>query len=99
MEALLVNEIPRGEQWEYEPKWDGFRCLAFRDKQKVELFIVFDLLVDGAGKELVDEPLPQTSRQPGEVCQKISGEEPEHRTVAQNRQLCRSAEVAFLRGP
>ncbi len=37
MEALLVSEIPRGEEWEYEPKWDGFRCLAFRDGAKVEL--------------------------------------------------------------
>lgn len=37
MEALLVNEIPAGENWEYEPKWDGFRCLAFRDGPKVEL--------------------------------------------------------------
>ena len=37
MEALLVSEIPGGEDWEYEPKWDGFRCLAFRDGDKVEL--------------------------------------------------------------
>jgi ATP-dependent DNA ligase len=37
MEALLVSEIPAGENWEYEPKWDGFRCLAFRDGQDVEL--------------------------------------------------------------
>lgn len=37
MEAQLVNEIPSGENWEYEPKWDGFRCLAFRDGDKVEL--------------------------------------------------------------
>ncbi len=37
MEALLVSEIPSGENWEYEPKWDGFRCLAFRDGDKVEL--------------------------------------------------------------
>jgi ATP-dependent DNA ligase len=37
MEALLVNEIPAGENWEYEPKWDGFRCLAFRDGDTVEL--------------------------------------------------------------
>jgi len=37
MEALLVNEIPAGENWEYEPKWDGFRCIAFRDAKKVEL--------------------------------------------------------------
>ena len=37
MEALLVSEIPAGENWEYEPKWDGFRCLAFREDTKVEL--------------------------------------------------------------
>lgn len=37
MDALLVSEIPAGENWEYEPKWDGFRCLAFRDGQQVEL--------------------------------------------------------------
>src|SRR2546425_1000915 len=37
MEALLVSEIPAGENWEYEPKWDGFRCLAFRDGPNVEL--------------------------------------------------------------
>jgi ATP-dependent DNA ligase len=37
MEALLVNEIPAGENWEYEPKWDGFRCLAFRDGRNIEL--------------------------------------------------------------
>jgi ATP-dependent DNA ligase len=37
MEALLVSEIPAGENWEYEPKWDGFRCLAFREDDKVEL--------------------------------------------------------------
>ncbi|HEY8188417.1 MAG TPA: ATP-dependent DNA ligase [Pyrinomonadaceae bacterium] len=37
MEALLVSEIPEGEEWEYEPKWDGFRCLAFRDGKNVEL--------------------------------------------------------------
>jgi len=32
-----VSDIPGGESWEYEPKWDGFRCLAFRDGNKVEL--------------------------------------------------------------
>jgi ATP-dependent DNA ligase len=37
MEALLVSEIPTGDRWEYEPKWDGFRCLAFRDGENVEL--------------------------------------------------------------
>ena len=37
MEALLVDEIPEGAVWQYEPKWDGFRCLAFRDGDSVEL--------------------------------------------------------------
>ena len=41
MEAKLVEAIPptvkNGDDWLYEPKWDGFRCLAFRDGDKVEL--------------------------------------------------------------
>lgn len=37
MEALSVDEIPRGPSWQYEPKWDGFRCLVFRDGDEVEL--------------------------------------------------------------
>ena len=37
MEARLVSEIPSGDEWEYEPKWDGFRCLAFRDGKNIEL--------------------------------------------------------------
>jgi ATP-dependent DNA ligase len=37
MEARLVDELPVGDDWQYEPKWDGFRCLAFRDGAKVDL--------------------------------------------------------------
>jgi ATP-dependent DNA ligase len=37
MEATPVDEIPRGAEWQYEPKWDGFRCLAFRNGDKVFL--------------------------------------------------------------
>jgi ATP-dependent DNA ligase len=37
MEALSVDKIPEGENWQYEPKWDGFRCLIFRDGGKVDL--------------------------------------------------------------
>src|SRR5690349_20080778 len=37
MEAKLVEEIPEGEDWQYEPKWDGFRCLAVRAGSSVEL--------------------------------------------------------------
>jgi ATP-dependent DNA ligase len=37
MEARLASEIPAGDGWQFEPKWDGFRCLAFRDGAEVEL--------------------------------------------------------------
>jgi ATP-dependent DNA ligase len=37
MEALSVDEVPVGDEWRYEPKWDGFRCLAFREGDTVEL--------------------------------------------------------------
>ena len=37
MEAQLVDELPVGPAWQYEPKWDGFRCIAFRDGAKVDL--------------------------------------------------------------
>jgi ATP-dependent DNA ligase len=37
MEARLVAELPTGDDWQYEPKWDGFRCLAFRDDAKIDV--------------------------------------------------------------
>jgi ATP-dependent DNA ligase len=37
MEALPATELPSGPEWQYEPKWDGFRCLAFRDGKSVDL--------------------------------------------------------------
>jgi ATP-dependent DNA ligase len=37
MEARLVDELPREPGWQFEPKWDGFRCLAFRAGDEVEL--------------------------------------------------------------
>src|SRR4051812_30141371 len=37
MEANAVDVIPSGDNWQYEPKWDGFRCLAFRDGADVQL--------------------------------------------------------------
>jgi ATP-dependent DNA ligase len=37
MEARSAEELPTGPGWQYEPKWDGFRCLAFKDGDKVEL--------------------------------------------------------------
>ena len=37
MEALLAAELPEGDGWQYEPKWDGFRCIARRDGKNVAM--------------------------------------------------------------
>src|SRR3954449_6725816 len=41
MLAKLVKDIPLPDSnpagWLYEPKWDGFRCIVFRDGDEVEL--------------------------------------------------------------
>jgi len=37
MEAITIDDLPVGDEWAYEPKWDGFRCLAFRDGDAIEL--------------------------------------------------------------
>ena len=37
MEAMPESELPVGPEWHYEPKWDGFRCLAFRDGTRIDL--------------------------------------------------------------
>lgn len=37
MEALAAVELPAGAGWQYEPKWDGFRCLVFRNGDQVEM--------------------------------------------------------------
>jgi len=39
MLAKLARAIPTGDdQWLFEPKWDGFRCVVFRDGDRIELF-------------------------------------------------------------
>lgn len=37
MEAEPVDDLPRGAGWLYEPKYDGFRCIAFRDRGDLRL--------------------------------------------------------------
>lgn len=38
MEALAVAELPADPGWSFEPKWDGFRCLAVKQKGQAQLF-------------------------------------------------------------
>jgi ATP-dependent DNA ligase len=37
MEAQTTETLPPGSGWQFEPKWDGFRCLAFKAGGRVEL--------------------------------------------------------------
>ena len=37
MEARLASELPVGTGWQFEPKWDGFRCVVLRDGEQVTL--------------------------------------------------------------
>jgi ATP-dependent DNA ligase len=37
MEARTAETLPADQGWQYEPKWDGFRCLAYRDGKTVKL--------------------------------------------------------------
>lgn len=37
MEAVPVDDLPVGAEWVFEPKYDGFRCLLFRDGDTVDL--------------------------------------------------------------
>src|SRR5215218_1173077 len=57
MEARSVDAIPRGDEWQYEPKWDGFRCLLSRHDGKVELRSKSDEDLTRYFPELVDAAL------------------------------------------
>ena len=37
MKARAVKSFPIGKEWMYEPRWDGFRCLIFRDEENIFL--------------------------------------------------------------
>lgn len=55
MEAKRVDALPTGDEWRYEPKWDGFRCLAIRDDRGVRLFAKSGKPLDRYFPEMVAE--------------------------------------------
>jgi ATP-dependent DNA ligase len=54
MLARLVRTMPPGDDFLFEPKWDGFRCLAFRDADRVELYSRNQRPLDRYFPEVVD---------------------------------------------
>ncbi|HVW44166.1 MAG TPA: ATP-dependent DNA ligase [Amycolatopsis sp.] len=70
MLAKAVHEVPRGENLLYEPKWDGFRCVVFRDGDEVELGSRNDRPLTRYFPELVEllkEALPTRCVVDGEI--------------------------------
>ena len=70
MLAKLREEMPRGDGWLYEPKWDGFRALAFRDGDEVQLTSRDTRPIDRYFPELLDplrNALPDRCVVDGEV--------------------------------
>jgi bifunctional non-homologous end joining protein LigD len=53
MSPILIDEIPKGEEWGHQLKWDGYRIVAWVDKGKVELYTKNMLLKNNKFPELV----------------------------------------------
>lgn len=70
MLAKLSRELPDGDGFVYEPKWDGFRCIAFRDGAELELGSRNERPLTRYFPELVDvllEKLPDRCVVDGEI--------------------------------
>jgi len=70
MLAKAAPEVPRGENLSYEPKWDGFRCIVFRDGDEIELGSRNDRPLTRYFPELVEllrDALPQRCVVDGEI--------------------------------
>ena len=62
MEARSVETIPQGREWQYEPKWDGFRCLLRREAEAVELHSKSGERLSRYFPEIVDAALKLKAR-------------------------------------
>src|ERR1044072_9321205 len=77
MEAKSVEKLPAGDTWEYEPKWDGFRCIAFRDGDRVDLQSKSGQLLARYFPEIVEAVLKLKPKQfviDGEIVVPIDGQ-------------------------
>jgi len=76
MEAKSVAQLPSGADWQYEPKWDGFRCIAFRDGDRIDLQSKSGQPLGRYFPELVDALLKLKPRQfvlDGEIVVPVDG--------------------------
>jgi ATP-dependent DNA ligase len=76
MEAKLANALPEGDGWQYEPKWDGFRCLAYAAPGQAQLYSKSGKRLDRYFPELAQclaNAAPQTCVLDGELIIAIDG--------------------------
>ena len=59
MLAKRVDELPAGEDWIFEPKWDGFRALIFRDDDEILIQSRDEKPLNRYFPELIEPFVPQ----------------------------------------
>ena len=73
-----ADRIAAGPDWQYEPKWDGFRCLAFRDGEHVELQSksrpAAHALFPGTGRGAARSSKPKKFMLDGEIVIPVDGD-------------------------
>ncbi len=70
MLSRSADGIPVGERWRYEPKWDGFRALVFRDGSEIRIISRKQTLLNRYFPELLDvfsSGLPDRAVMDGEI--------------------------------
>ena len=76
MEAEPATELPKGSLWQYEPKWDGFRCLAFCDGGRIKSFVLDGEIVIPVDGRLSFDKLLMRIHPAASRIQKLSRETP-----------------------
>jgi ATP-dependent DNA ligase len=77
MEARSVDEIPEGSEWQYEPKWDGFRCILTRDGHAVAMLSKSGQVLNRYFPEIVSAALALRARSfvlDGEIVVPVKGQ-------------------------
>jgi len=70
MLAKLSKDFPRGEGWLYEPKWDGFRAIVYRDGDRIHIGSRNKLALERYFPELIplfQKSMPAKSVVDGEI--------------------------------
>src|SRR5688572_26510361 len=70
MLAKLSDSVPDGDEWSYEPKWDGFRGIVFRDRGSIEIMSRDKRTLERYFPELLDvlaDSLPERCVVDGEI--------------------------------